>query len=106
MPVGAVEAMAIASIVGVVLAILEKVLPPKWRVWVPSPASLGLAFVIQAWTSISLFVGSLVGVALRRYAPTWSERYLTPIASGIIAGESLMGVAIALQTILSGRSGH
>lgn len=68
MPAGTVEAMVIASIAGVVLAILEKVLPPKWRVWVPSPASLGLAFVIQAWTSISLFVGSLVGVALRRYA--------------------------------------
>lgn len=101
MPIGTLEAMVIASIVGVTLAILEKVLPPRARIWVPSPASLGLAFVIQAWTSLSLFVGSVIGFCLRRWAPDWSERYLTPIASGIIAGESLMGVGIALQAILS-----
>ena len=101
MPEGTLEAMVIASIIGVTLAILEKVLPPKARMWVPSPASLGLAFVIQAWTSLSLFVGSVIGFCLRRWAPDWSERYLTPIASGIIAGESLTGVGIALWAILS-----
>lgn len=102
MPEGSEEAMAIGAIVGVVLAILEKVLPEKARVWVPSPASLGLSFVIQAWTCFSLFLGSLVGWALRKWAPKWSNDYLTPLASGVIAGESLMGVAIAVYAILTG----
>jgi uncharacterized oligopeptide transporter (OPT) family protein len=58
--------------------------------------------VIQAWTCFSLFVGSILGWALRRWAPTWSESFLTPLASGVIAGESLMGVAIAVHAIVTG----
>lgn len=102
MPDGSLEAMAVGGAVGVVLALLEKLLPEKARAWVPSPASLGLSFVIQAWTCFSLFLGSLLGWALRRWAPKWSESYLTPLASGVVAGESLMGVAIAVQAILAG----
>jgi OPT family oligopeptide transporter len=105
MPQGSLEAMAIGGAVGVVLALLERLLPEKARVWVPSPASLGLSFVIQAWTCFSLFLGSLVGWALRRWAPAWSEQYLTPLASGVIAGESLMGVGIAVHAIVTGGGG-
>lgn len=102
MPEGTPVAMAIGAGVGVLLAVLEKVLPAKARALVPSPASLGLSFVIQAWTCLSLFAGSVLGWALRRWAPAWSERYLVPAASGIVAGESLMGVAIAVHAIATG----
>ncbi len=104
MPAGSREAMAIGGAIGIVLAILEKTLPEKARAWVPSPASLGLSFVIQAWTCFALFLGSILGWALRKWAPKWSEQYLTPLASGVIAGESLMGVAIAVYAILFGAS--
>jgi OPT family oligopeptide transporter len=106
MPEGALPAMLIAGTLGVVLAVLEKVLPEKQRAFVPSPASLGLSMTIQVWTCINLFLGSVVGWALRRWAPAWSERYLTPLASGVIAGESLMGVGIAIWAIASGGGGH
>lgn len=106
MPRGALAAMAIAGVLGVVLAVLEKVLPKAYRELVPSPASLGLSLTIQAWTSINIFLGSLLGWALRRWAPEFSKAYLTPLASGVIAGESLMGVGIAVWVILGGASGH
>lgn len=99
MPQGAMEALAIGGSVGVLLAILERTLPKPAAMFVPSPASLGLAFTIQAWTSFSLFAGSMVGFALRRWAPAWSERYLSVVASGIIAGESLIGVGIAVHAL-------
>ena len=102
MPPGALEAMAIGGSVGILLAILEKTLPKKAAAFVPSPASLGLAFTIQAWTSFSLFAGSMLGWVLRRYKPEWSEKYLTVAASGVIAGESLVGVAIAVHALLGG----
>jgi putative OPT family oligopeptide transporter len=102
MPTGAATAMLIAGALGIVLAILEKTLPEKARALVPSPASLGLSFTIQAWTCINLFLGSLVGWALRRWAPDWSKQYVTPLASGVIAGESLMGVGIAIWAIAAG----
>jgi len=102
MPEGSREAMVIGGAIGIVLALMEKLLPEKARVWVPSPASLGLSFVIQAWTCFSLFLGSLLGWGLRKWAPKFSEHYLTPLASGVIAGESLMGVAIAVHAIVTG----
>jgi hypothetical protein len=44
--------------------------------------------------------GAMLGAAVRRAAPAWSERMLVPILSGVVAGESLMGVAIAVRSIL------
>ncbi len=99
MPPYALQAMAVGVALGVVLAVLEKTLPKKIARFVPSPAALGLGFVVQGYYAISLFVGSVLGWALRRYAKDWSERYLTPAAAGVIAGESLMGVAIAIYMI-------
>jgi putative OPT family oligopeptide transporter len=104
-PTYAMEAMAIGGGLGIVLAILEKVLPPKVRNFVPSPAAFGLAFVVQAWYAISFCIGAVLAVVLRRVAKGWSERYLTPLASGVIAGESLMGVAIAVYNMVTGGGG-
>ena len=82
------------------LTVAEKTLPKKWAAWTPNAPALGLAFVIQAWTSFALFFGSVIGFFLRRHAKKWSEQYLTPICAGIIAGESLMGFFLALYDIL------
>jgi uncharacterized oligopeptide transporter (OPT) family protein len=102
MPPGAMMAMAIAAVVGVILAVLEKVLPPKARVWVPSPASLGLAFVIPAYNAISMFLGAVLAAGVGRVAPHWSARFLVVLAAGLIAGESITGVAMAMKQILLG----
>jgi uncharacterized oligopeptide transporter (OPT) family protein len=36
---------------------------------------------------------------LRRKRPAFAERYVVPVSSGLIAGESLMGVAVALLIV-------
>lgn len=102
MPPGAIGAMWVAGIAGVVLAVLEKVLPGRSRAWVPSPASFGLAMVVPAYYSISMFLGGLVALILTRWVPSWSARFLIVIASGLIAGDSLTGVGIALHKMFAG----
>lgn len=102
MPQGAMMAMAIAAVAGIVLAILEKKAPKKVRAWIPSPASLGLAFVIPAYNAISMFLGAVLAMAAGRIAPSWAARFLIVLASGLIAGESITGVAVAMQQILLG----
>lgn len=102
MPEGAMGAMAIAGVAGVILAVLEKVLPAKARVWVPSPASLGLAFVIPAYNAISMFIGAIAAMVAGKFAPSWSAKFLIVLAAGLIAGESITGVALAVQKILGG----
>jgi putative OPT family oligopeptide transporter len=106
MPPGSLPALVIGGAVGVVLAVLEKVLPKRVAGWMPSPASLGLSFTLQAYTSIAIFLGTLTGMSLRRFAPGFSDRFLVAIASGVIAGESLAGVGLAIHQILGGGGGH
>ncbi len=100
-PAGAMGASVVGGIVGVVLAVIYPLLPHDKKPWCPSPVSLGLAFVIPAWNSISLFIGSLAAVFAARLAPRWSARFVLPIAAGLVAGESLAGVASALVALVS-----
>lgn len=102
MPEGALTAMYVAGAVGIVLAVLEKVVPKKAHAYVLSPASIGLSMVIPAYYSIAIFLGGLAAEVLKRLAPDWSKRFLVVLASGMIAGESLMGIALALKKILLG----
>jgi uncharacterized oligopeptide transporter (OPT) family protein len=91
-PPSAMFAMAIAAVFGIVLALLERRIRGPRLVWLPSGTTLGLAFVMPAGISITLFLGALLAAILHRFAPHWSARFLLSIAAGLVAGESLYGV--------------
>jgi uncharacterized oligopeptide transporter (OPT) family protein len=80
---------------GLALPLLDHYMP-KYRKFIPSAMGLGLAFVIQGFNAISMFVGALIVLVLARYRPKVSESYTIPVASGIIAGESLMAIIITV----------
>lgn len=105
MPEMAVEAMAIGGGIGIVLAVLEKVLPKKAATWVPSPGSIGLSMVVPATYSISMFLGAAAGGVVTKVKPEWSKRFLIVLAAGLIAGESLVGVGLAIYATLAGVGG-
>ena len=44
--------------------------------------------------SFMFFVGAVIGYGFEKAAPEKSKEYLFPVASGIIAGDSLMAVAV------------
>jgi putative OPT family oligopeptide transporter len=102
MPTGSGMAMAIGGAIGIVLAVLEKRLPLARRKWVPSPGAIGLAVIIPADISIAMFLGAMCSLLLERWVRAWALRFVIPIAAGVIAGESLTGVGIAVQKILAG----
>ncbi|MEJ2374760.1 MAG: OPT/YSL family transporter [Pseudolabrys sp.] len=92
LPSSAVMAIAIAAPIGFALALAEHVLPPRYARLLPSASALGLAFVIPAWNSTSLFLGALIATL---FAGLWARqagRYTLPVAAGLVAGESLMGI--------------
>jgi len=88
--------MLIGGLVGIFIPCLE-LLFPKHRKYIPSAMGLGLSMVIPFWNSLSMFLGGLIALVLERKAKATAEKYIIPVSSGIIAGESLMGVAIALS---------
>lgn len=86
-------AIVIAAVVGVVLALAEKLAPKHVKAWIPSPYGLGLAFVLSGSSSIMMFIGAAAAELFRRRQQIAG---IVPVASGLIAGESLMGVAFAV----------
>jgi len=90
-----VWSIIIGGAVGIILPLLSVWLP-KCRAWIPSPAGIGLAWVFHWYYGLLFFTGAVVGLIFKRVAPKAAEEYTFPIASGIIAGNALMGVAIVL----------
>lgn len=88
--------MAVGAVVGVVLTVAEQLAPPHIKRWLPSATGLGLAFVINFADSVAFLVGALAAKLWEKANPTQAEALVVPIASGIIAGESILGIAIAL----------
>lgn len=86
-------------LLGTALALLERFAPPRAKAWIPSPAGLGIALVVPGSNAIAMFLGGLAAHLLRRHRPAFASRYVVPIGSGLIAGESLMGVAVAILIV-------
>ena len=78
------------------LTLLEEFAPRRLRWWIPSPTGLGIAGVIPAFNSISMFAGAFMAWLFAKARPRAAEAYTIPVSSGLIAGESLVGVAIIL----------
>jgi putative OPT family oligopeptide transporter len=88
-------ALGIGGVVGVLITVLERLLPARARVFLPSAMGLGLAFVIPFWNTLSIFAGAMIAWILSKRAEHTASMYTIPVASGLIAGESLMGVLMA-----------
>jgi uncharacterized oligopeptide transporter (OPT) family protein len=86
--------MIIAFIAGLAIVIVDRVFP-KLRPYTPSPAAMGIAMMIPAYTSFAMFIGSLIAWVLEKRAGKWNDMFTIPIASGFIAGESITGVVLA-----------
>ena len=87
------------SLLGVALALLERFAPKGVKHLIPSPSGLGISMVIPGSNSIAMFLGALAAWILRKRFPAVADRYVVPVSSGFIAGESLMGVAVALLLV-------
>ncbi len=101
LPPGALWAIIIGAAIGVILTTVEEFSPPHVRKWLPSTIGLGIGGINPASNSISMFAGGLLAWLFARTAPKAAATYTVLIASGLIAGESLLSVAfiIAIEAL-------
>ncbi|MCC6335846.1 MAG: OPT/YSL family transporter [Myxococcales bacterium] len=90
-------AALIGLVVGTALSVLEVKLPKDKRRYVPSASGLGIGMVIPAFNSIMMFAGAAWAEWMRRKrGEKEADKVTMPVASGFIAGESLLGVAVKM----------
>jgi len=87
--------IVVGGIVGIVLTLLPRAMP-RYQHLVPSPAGVGLAWTFHWYYGVLFFLGGALAWWVERRYPRWSEEFTLPVASGWIAGESLMGVTIVI----------
>jgi uncharacterized oligopeptide transporter (OPT) family protein len=87
--------IVIGGIVGIVLTLLPRAMP-RYQHLVPSPAGVGLAWTFHWYYGLLFFIGALLSWLLQKKKPAWAEEFTFPVASGWIAGESLMGVSLVM----------
>ena len=86
-----VWSLIIGAFLGFVLTLLPRWLPRHAK-WIPSPAAVGLSWTFHWSYGFLFFIGATIGWVVERKRPALAELYNYPVASGIIAGGSLMGV--------------
>jgi putative OPT family oligopeptide transporter len=90
--------LIVGAVLGILLPILE-IAFPTYKAYIPSATGVGLAFTIPGLYCISMFLGGLFAMCFRKMRPGLAEEYTIPVASGLIAGETLMGALVALLSV-------
>jgi uncharacterized oligopeptide transporter (OPT) family protein len=85
--------IVIGGAVGIMFAILP-VIFPKQEKYLPSASGFGLAWIFQWYYGVLFFMGAVIAYVFQKKSPKVAEEFTFPVASGVMAGGALMGVAI------------
>ena len=96
LPRGAIEALVIASILGIIFAVMEY----RNAKWIPSPTGIGIGMLVPAAVIIVMFLGGVAERIWYRGDRRSNELYMVPLASGLIAGEAIIAVVVPLLVVL------
>ncbi len=90
---------------GIVLALIDHFAPKKIKPYLPSAMGLGMSWVVPFANSFGFFLGALVAFVWSKINEKHADLYVIPVASGAVAGESLMCAIIAMITAAGGLIG-
>ena len=99
--------LGIGVLVGIALIVVDEALRASKRGSVP-PLAVGLGIYLPSSTTAFVVVGAVIGWAYDRWADRLANRELAKrlgvlLASGLIVGESLWGVALAGLIVATGK---
>jgi len=94
----ALWALCIAVVLGILFTVLEQ--KKEWRSFVPSPTGIGIGMLVPASAVATMFAGAVIDRLARRADPLGVERWMLPLASGMIAGEALVAIVIPVLIVL------
>jgi uncharacterized oligopeptide transporter (OPT) family protein len=92
LPPGCLVGLAIGIAVGIALTLLAE----KYEKHTPSPAAIGIGMLIPASVLMTFILGGVGQLIWSRSSPKSEGDFRIPLASGLIAGEALLAVVLAL----------
>ena len=92
LPRGCLVGLVIGIAVGIVLTLLAE----KWAEMTPSPAAIGIGMLIPASVLMTFILGGVGQLIWARTSPQSEKEFRIPLASGLIAGEAILAVVLAI----------
>ncbi len=105
LPMSAQYAIVIGAILGVLLPVGERLLPTKAKKYWPSAMGLGLSWVLPFANAFAFMIGALIAWIWEKINSKSADVFTVPIASGLVAGESLIKAIIAMTATVVGLLG-
>ena len=93
LPPGSLIGLLCGVLVGIILTFLAE----KFGRNVPSPSAIGIGMLIPADVLMPFMVGGLAQFVWSKTSPANEDQYRVPLASGLIAGEALVAVALSIH---------
>jgi putative OPT family oligopeptide transporter len=92
LPPGCLVGLVIGIAVGIILTLLAEYASEK----TPSPAAIGIGMLIPASVLITFISGGVAQLIWAKTSPRSEEDLRIPLASGLIAGEAILAVVLAV----------
>ena len=96
LPPGCLVGLAIGIAVGIILTLLAE----KYAENVPSPSAIGIGMLIPASVLMTFIMGGVAQLIWARTSPESESDFRIPLASGLIAGEAILAVVLAILAAL------
>jgi OPT family oligopeptide transporter len=97
LPEHAEMAVLAGLIFGAMMPLVRKV--KAIEPYLPSGLAFGIAFIVPAYYSLAMFIGAMLYLSWQRRSPAVATALGFSVASGLIAGEGLMGIVTAVLTL-------
>ena len=102
LPSHAMTGLGIGIVLGIAIALIEGLASSKTvKTWTPSALGLGVAMVVPYYYCVSIFLGSMLFLAIKKKNPVFIATFAGAIGAGGIAGEGLAGVIAALWSAVA-----
>ena len=83
-------------LIGIAAGILLTLLAEKYSELVPSPAAIGIGMLINAAVLMTFILGGVAQLIWARSEAKSEDKFRIPLASGLICGEAIVAVVIAI----------
>lgn len=84
---------------GALLTLVERIFSAEkyknYKKYVPSATGIGLGMILPFYQPLQMFIGAAIAAIVMARKDGRAGDYVVPVASGLIAGESLVGVVVA-----------
>jgi uncharacterized oligopeptide transporter (OPT) family protein len=101
LPTSALWAVLIGGLIGIALPVIETFLPKASR-FLPSAMGLGLGFVVDFSNSLGFTIGAVIAWLWAKRSADHAGAFKVPLASGLVAGESLFAAILAILCAAAG----